>query len=212
MTETSIGQRLKLEMKQRGITSTDLARRSEVKTSFIYDVLSGKSANPSTLKLARVARTLGISLSSLASAGELLPSEYTPIPRITVEASIHKKRITLQEQTAESYSFRSEWISQRLAASPAELRMIYHHGDGMEPSLQQGDLMMINTSRRTPSPSGIFVLFDGTKLMTRRLELRKSSDSGQICVQCDNPQYAAYERSPEEIYIIGRVVWFAREI
>jgi hypothetical protein len=37
-----IGHRLKLEMQKQGVTSAQLAKRADVKTSFIYDVLSGK--------------------------------------------------------------------------------------------------------------------------------------------------------------------------
>src|ERR1700722_8204055 len=57
--------RLKIEMKKRGIASTGLAKLADVKTSFLYDVISGKSANPSTVKLARVAQSLGVSLAYL---------------------------------------------------------------------------------------------------------------------------------------------------
>jgi transcriptional regulator with XRE-family HTH domain len=60
-----IGVRLRARMHQCGFSSTELARRAEVKTSFIYDVLSGKSANPSPLKLARLAQAMGVSLSAL---------------------------------------------------------------------------------------------------------------------------------------------------
>lgn len=211
MTQTSLGQRLKHEMMQRGITSTDLARRADVKTSFIYDVISGKSANPSTLKLARVARSLGISLSTLAGGPDAI-NEFIHIPRITTEAVLSNSRISVRKHIAESYQFRTDWISQRLAANPDDLRMIYLHGDGMEPTLCQGDLLMINTARRTPSPAGIFVLFDGTTLMVRRVEYAGSDEEQRLRIACDNAQHASYERSPDEIYIIGRVVWFAREI
>src|SRR3954463_9843442 len=90
-----IGQRLKLEMKRRGITSAELAKRADVKTSFIYDIISGKSANPSTVKLARVAQGLGVSLSSLvgsdaqfaAAARQAQGSEYVTIPHIAVDVT-----------------------------------------------------------------------------------------------------------------------------
>src|SRR5690349_12741265 len=76
--EGTIGQRLRLEMKKQGISSAELARRAELKTSFLYDVISGKSANPSTVKLARVADALGISLAYLA--GSIATAEDTFVP------------------------------------------------------------------------------------------------------------------------------------
>src|SRR5271163_2061511 len=93
----AIGQGLKLEMKKRGITSPELAKRADVKTSFIYDVMSGKSANPSTVKLARVAEALNVSLAELAGSTGLTgnralskhaaDNDYVVIPRIMVDAS-----------------------------------------------------------------------------------------------------------------------------
>src|SRR5690348_4227352 len=89
-----IGQRLKFEMKKRGVTSADLAKRADVKTSFIYDIISGKSANPSTVKLARVAENLGVSLTYLVGssqspdyASKAKDDTYTVIPRITVDVT-----------------------------------------------------------------------------------------------------------------------------
>ncbi|MBY0407640.1 MAG: helix-turn-helix domain-containing protein, partial [Rickettsiales bacterium] len=92
-----IGQRLKSEMKRRGVTSARLAETAGVKTSFIYDIISGKSANPSTLKLARVADSLGISLKSLVDNGEFAiqnsPDTLSPgrdfvlVPRLAVDTT-----------------------------------------------------------------------------------------------------------------------------
>src|ERR1019366_2338427 len=113
-TVNPIGRRLKLEMKKREMTSAELAKRADVKTSFIYDIISGKSANPSTVKLARVAESLGVSLASLVGNGE--PSadnpsvplrapheDYVTIPRIMVDVSAGGGTIISLEQEGESY-------------------------------------------------------------------------------------------------------------
>ena len=77
----AIGQRLKLEMKKRNISSAQLAKRADVKISFIYDVISGKSANPSTVKLARVAEGLGVSLAELVGSGDATRPGYKTCSR-----------------------------------------------------------------------------------------------------------------------------------
>jgi len=219
MTQNTIGQRLKREMKQRNITSAELAKRAEVKTSFIYDVVSGKSANPSTVKLARVAHTLGISLSSLVApaesyAGQGVTPAHSPvaIARINVRLVRNGNKTLVCEDEAELHYFRADWLSQRLAAKPNDLRMIYISGDSMEPSLYHNDLVMMDTSKKDCSPPGIFVLFDGVGLVTKRLEYLCNNKPPTIRIISDNAKYSPYERSADEMYIIGRVVWFAREI
>jgi hypothetical protein len=62
------------------------------------------------------------------------------------------------------------------------------------------------------SPPGIFVLDDGMGLVAKRLEHIPNSDPPAVRVISDNPLYPAYERTADEIRIIGRIRWFAREI
>lgn len=210
-----IGQRLKVEMKKRGVTSTDLAKRADVKTSFIYDVISGKSANPSTVKLARVAEALGASLTDLAGNAAapkaLADGDYVAIARIAVDASAGGGTIISAEQEGEPVYFRKSWIKERLAANPDDMRMLSVRGDSMEPTLCHNDLILIDTARKNPTPPGIFVLFDGFGLAAKRLEYTAHTPP-RIRIISDNPHYSVYERSAAETVIIGRIAWFAREI
>jgi phage repressor protein C with HTH and peptisase S24 domain len=67
-------------------------------------------------------------------------------------------------------------------------------------------------SVNTPTPPGIFVLFDGLGLVAKRLEHVASAEPPLVRIISDNPLYAPYERSAEEITIVGRIRWFAREM
>jgi phage repressor protein C with HTH and peptisase S24 domain len=216
-----IGQRLKMEMKKRGISSVELAKRADVKTSFIYDIISGKSSNPSTVKLARVAETLGINLTYLVgnsqhatpdsrSAKNASKDDYVVIPRIMVDIAAGGGTVISVEHEAEWYYFRKSWIRDRLKASPDDLRMLYVRGDSMEPTLCHNDIVLVDTTSKSPSPPGTFVLFDGYGLVAKRLEY--ITEGKTIRITSDNPQYSTYERSVDDTFIIGRVVWFAREM
>jgi hypothetical protein len=61
-------------------------------------------------------------------------------------------------------------------------------------------------------PVRIFVLFAGLGLVAKRLEHVASADPPLVRIISDNPIYAPYERSAEEVNVIGRIRWFAREI
>ena len=39
-----------------------------------------------------------------------------------------------------------------------------------------------------------------------------NSDAATVRIVYDNPICAPYERSPEEVNIVGQIRWFAREI
>ena len=59
---------------------------------------------------------------------------------------------------------------------------------------------------------GIFVLHDGMGLVAKRLEHIPNSDPPRVRIISDNPFYKPYEGSGEEVNIIGRIRWFAREM
>jgi transcriptional regulator with XRE-family HTH domain len=57
--------RLRDLIKTSGLSVSDVSKRAYVGKYFIYDVLSGKSANPSPVKLARIAKVLRVKLERL---------------------------------------------------------------------------------------------------------------------------------------------------
>ena len=111
-----------------------------------------------------------------------------------------------------AYHFRRSWIKGSLKASPSQLRIMHVEGDSMAPTLLDGDTVLVDMTRRAPNPPGIFVLDDGMGLVAKRLEHVPNSDPPAVRVISDNGFYSPYERSAEEIHIIGRIRWFAREI
>jgi phage repressor protein C with HTH and peptisase S24 domain len=217
MTHTIISHRLKAEMQKQGINSSELARRSEVLTSFIYDVISGKSANPSTVKLARVARALGIGLNDLVSAPEsnvvtFYPATetqgYATIPPLSAQEGAHYGSL----MSSGFFHFQKDWIRTQLHTSAEFLRIMLVSDDTMEPTLRRQDSVLVDISQTTPSPPGMFVVHDGVTAVIKRLEHTEEDGQGVVRVLSDNPRYSSYARSIEEIAILGRVVWFARAI
>lgn len=218
--DNAIGQRLKAEMKKRGISSARLATDAGVKTSFIYDVISGKSANPSTVKLARVADSLGVSLKSLVETSALPPdapaqalgesSDFILLPHLVVDISHAEPTVTTVQHGDEPGAFRRSWISQHLKLDPDTIQWLQIAGDSMEPTLHHGDYVLVDTKNTNPTPPGVFILYDGYGLSAKRLELLTHTEQPRIRVLSDNTQYTIYEKSVDDICIIGRVVWFAR--
>ena len=67
-------------------------------------------------------------------------------------------------------------------------------------------------NQKSPLPPGIFVLHDGMGLVAKRLEHISNSDPPAVRVISDISLYSAYERTANEVNIIGRIRWFAREV
>lgn len=106
----------------------------------------------------------------------------------------------------------ADYVRHELRVSPRDSRIIEVKGDSMSPTLESGDRVMIDTLDRTPSPGGLFALWDGLGVIVKRLEHILNSEPPRIKIKSDNPRHDAYERIIDEINIIGRVVWFARRV
>lgn len=104
------------------------------------------------------------------------------------------------------------YLRRELRASPDKVNIIEVQGDSMDPTLQSGDRIMVDTAQRVPSPPGIFALWDGLAVIVKRLEYISRSDPPRVKIISDNLHHEAYTLTTGEINIIGRVVWYARKM
>jgi transcriptional regulator with XRE-family HTH domain len=82
-------------------------------------------------------------------------------------------------------------------------------GDSMQPTLMEGELVVVDTRHRWPSPDGIYALTDTFGgIVVKRLQVAsKPTDEEQLVdVMSDNPRHGTKRWKAEEIRIIGRVV------
>ncbi len=192
-------------MQKRGLTSTELARQSNILTSFLYDVISGKSKNPSTIKLAKVAEALNVSLNYLVYGIEdYIPSTHKYIS-IPVFASDNANDGDLL--------FSSKWLNINLGHDINNLKIFTAIEDGMIPTIYPEDTVIIDTSKneisaKTKQPQ-IFVISYEKELYVKKLEY-STPQKTSVRVISDNTNYPTFECSEDDLTIIGRVVWLSR--
>ena len=95
-------------------------------------------------------------------------------------------------------------------AASAALRILRVRGNSMEPEIRESDRFVVDTARRSPATGELFVLWDGTGLVVKRVEavggepprLRLlSASAGDPPCTC----------LAEEAHIVGKVVWTISE-
>ena len=220
----TMADRLQARAVQLGLSPAHIAEMAGVNRSFVYDILRGRSTRPGLDRLLPVAAVLKVEVDWLIHGiGEVQgappfienPDDtFVSIARADVRPSMGGGAIVLEEQEApgRAYHFQKFWIKNGLKASPSQLRIMKVEGDSMEPTLMNGDTVLVDMGRPLPNPPGIFVLDDGLGLVAKRLQHVPNSDPPAVRVISDNKHYPEYERTAEEINIIGRIRWFAREI
>jgi len=127
---------------------------------------------------------------------------WVDIPRIAVGASAGPGSLAADEPDEGRLRFNQRWLRD-LGLDPAQLSVIEVAGDSMEPGLRDGDEILVD---RTPRPwrDGIHVVRIDDVLLVKRLE---HGPAGMIRVISDNPAYPTSTRNPEDVVIVGRVVW-----
>ena len=89
---------------------------------------------------------------------------------------------------------------------PSDLKLFKASGDSMESVIEDGNVLLVDTSRKDFNNGGIFVLKINNEWYVKRLRLRVT---GELDIISDNPKYPTETIEPEndvEIIIIGRVL------
>lgn len=134
------------------------------------------------------------------------------IPEVAVKAAAGGGALVESEVEGAHWHFPSDWVRTELRAHAGDLRIITIDGDSMEPLLMPGDKVLIDTKRRAPTPPGVFVLFDGLGLVAKQVEHVPNTEPPRLAITSANPRYQRYDRTADEVSIVGRVVWFARRM
>ena len=111
-----------------------------------------------------------------------------------------------------TWVFADPIIRHEFGARPDDLRMIKVDGVSMEPLLSSGDRILIDVSRTSPVPPGIFVIWDGMGLVAKHVEHVPHSDPPTVVLKSPNPEYESYECSVEEVHIVGKAIWVSGKL
>jgi transcriptional regulator with XRE-family HTH domain len=128
------------------------------------------------------------------------------IDELDVRASAGAGLTGDSERVVAEWQLPTEVVRYHSSAPASDLRFITVLGDSMEPTLQPGQRVLVDTGDRTPTPPGVFVVWDGLGLVVKRVQTLAHSDPMRVRITSDNPKYEGYERSLAEAYIQGRVI------
>lgn len=156
-----------------------------------------------------LARFFGVEEAELGAPEGFSPDESRPakadwceVPRLALGASAGPGNLATEERSVGAFRFSARWLREQ-GLDPAQLSAIRVEGDSMEGTLRDGDEILVD---RTPRPlrDGIHVVRTGDALLVKRLDLARP---GVVALVSDNPAYRTIELPPEDVQVIGRVVW-----
>jgi phage repressor protein C with HTH and peptisase S24 domain len=196
---------------ERGMSLSQLSALIGRNTSYLQQFV--RKGSPRKLEendRRALARFLGVDESELGGpeensfipAGKVHSGEWVDIPRLALGASAGAGATSGEERPIGAFRFSSRWLRGQ-GFDPAMLSAIVVAGDSMEPTLRDGDEILVERSHR-PLRDGVHVLRVDDALLVKRVDTGRP---GVIVLISDNPSYRALELPPAEVQVIGRVVW-----
>ena len=171
---------------------------------------------PTSELLYRIRAATGVSLDWLLT-GERSPgppARPTAADLVFVQTYAGKRaaaRSKRAPRAGEDYvALRRDWVVQRLRAHPDELAFVTVKGESMAPTLEGGDLALVDRGAAAIDEDAIFVLEQDDGLWIRRMQRLGGSRYQALS---DNPRYLPFTfRLTGKIAIVGRVVWVGKRI
>lgn len=202
----SIGERIKEARKAAGLTQVELAKKTELSRSYIGDIEKDRY-NPSVSTLQLIAKATNAPLEAL------LPSTKPPKPagrgvRIPVLGRV-VAGIPI-EAVEEILDY--EEITPELAAT-GEFFALQVKGDSMEPTLRDGDVVIVKKQPTVDSGDIAIVLVNGNDATVKEI---KESPAGITLIGHNVAVYTPHFYSNHDIeslpiQIIGKVVEMRRK-
>lgn len=146
------------------------------------------------------------------SAPPLLTEDFITVPRYDVEACAGHGAVIHSEQIVDHLAFRADWVRHALGVQQSDLALISVKGDSMEPTLSNGDLILLDMHQGKIEDNAIYALQHNGTLLVKRIQRRMD---GSVVVSSDNPRYEAETIGAEGVgalRVVGRVVWAGRRM
>lgn len=134
------------------------------------------------------------------------------IPLLDVDASAGFGAIAESETAHTRFGFDERWLARLTRAKSASLSIIHVLGDSMEPTLSDGDEVLVDASDQgSRLRDGIYVLRADDALVVKRVTLKPGGR--KITISSDNSAYPSWDDvDRSEIQVVGRVIWFGRAV
>ena len=195
--------RLKERMEAMNLNPRTLAARSKVGRSFVYDILNGKSKNPTSSKLSAICKELEIPLSYLISEEDKIINyqEYISLKHIFDDEV--KPQIILHDMFLKTYCIEKN----------NDLYFYQMSDDSMENSVSCNDIVILRKENITTSnlvTPGVFIIRDEVNTVVRRLE--PVIGDAKIHIIADNKKYNSYFADMKDVYIIAKILFCIKQL
>lgn len=216
------GSRLKEERLKNQLSQEELAEKLNVKKNTVWNWENEKSY-PNALQIMDFL-DFGFDIQYILTGERQLQvknnldlmdvyeTDFAYIPFYDVEVSAGLGHDSYGVTEPSSYlAFRKDWLKGR-GLAVKDLSVVSASGDSMEPTIENRDKLLIDTSRNIPTDGKIYVIRSSDTLWVKRIQRQLD---GTLLLISDNTTYPPMHLNLEDyhdIQVIGQVVNVSKDI
>jgi len=211
--DPKVQKRLKDARKAAGFETAEAFAEKANISDVTYRAYENGTRRLTEIRARKIAPYLSVSWLWLTDgiAEEEHSDEYETIKAYDIQASAGPGRTFSEENVKYNLPFRREWLKSITVASTDKLALVDVSGDSMEPTLSDGDIVLIDTSQTNPLKDGIYYISYDSEGLVKRLQYNPATK--KIEVISDNEKYRPFTVPKEAPFkVLGKVLWKAGRV
>ena len=214
------------EVEKRFKNRSEAAKAAGVAKSSFQRWVEGR-ADPSFEGLSKLANEAGVSLDWLAHGKatgaapingadrndtEASQRSFVGVPRYDIRLSAGSGTFVDRAVVLDQIPFTARFLRRKLGRGSTDgLAIVEAAGDSMEPTISDGDLVMVDTRDRSPGDGLYALVFDDSLLIKRLHRLLDGFEIGSDNHELYRPITVPRDRL-NEVQVVGRVRWIGRVV
>jgi Predicted transcriptional regulator len=194
---------------KKGVRQGELASGVGVESSTISQIVNAKRL-PSMELAMKIADYFAISLAEFFACKDETKPDIAYVEKVKARPRAGTGGLETDSDHNGYYSFHTSFLARKKGNSKT-MKIFEVAGDSMTPTLDDGDMIMVNTTEKDVQTGRVYLLRIGEDLMVKRLETRPG---GVMMIRSDNPDYDDIPVNLHEVTdveVFGRMVWSCRE-
>lgn len=130
------------------------------------------------------------------------------VPLLSTKASMGSGYDRSEDAIVGTLRLSPHWINESIRPSPdlSRLRFIHGHGDSMRPTIESGDILLVDAGINTITVDGVYVMEANDRLYIKRVRQRLD---GAFEISSDNPLSKTVDvlNGTHQVTVLGRVIW-----
>jgi SOS-response transcriptional repressor LexA len=199
-------------MDERGISQRELAKLVGVSHVSVHQWRTD-TATPSKDRLSKLCAVFHVPVGWLLYGDEMpladssmADGKYLSIPVLSQCAGCGTGVLSEDMSVVQLIRVAKEWFTRKASGftSLRNLHIVVASGDSMEPTVSDGDFVVIDSGQKTISTDAVYCLCYGDGIYLKRIQRHPN---GHILLISDNSKYRPIELAEQDnVNVIGRVV------